>query len=74
MTTATMTAYHVTYEMASDGSWSASADDLPVFSAAETREEVEREIQEAISLYLDELANKGTSASPPRRTAGPVTT
>jgi predicted RNase H-like HicB family nuclease len=73
MTTATVTNYRVTYEMASDGSWSASADGLPVFSAAETREEVEREIQEAIRLYLDELA-KDTTASSPRRTAGPVTT
>ncbi len=57
-----MTTYDVIYEMASDGSWSASAVDLPVFSAAETREEVEREIQEAIRVYLDELARRDTSA------------
>jgi predicted RNase H-like HicB family nuclease len=72
--TTTMTTYSVTYEMASDGSWSASVDDLPVFSAAETREEVEREIQEAIGIYLDEMASRDTSASPPRRIASPVTT
>jgi predicted RNase H-like HicB family nuclease len=51
-----MSTHDVNYEMASDGSWSASAADLPVFSAGATREEAEREIQEAIGIYLDELA------------------
>jgi predicted RNase H-like HicB family nuclease len=57
-----MSTYRVSYEMASDGSWSASVEDLPVFSAAETREEVEREIQQAIRLYLEELASRGMAA------------
>jgi predicted RNase H-like HicB family nuclease len=57
-----MSTYRVSYEMASDGSWSASVEDLPVFSAAETREEAEREIQQAIRLYLEELANRGVAA------------
>ncbi len=57
-----MTTYRVTYEQASDGSWSASVTDLPVFSAAETREEVELEIQQAISIYQDTLASRGTPA------------
>jgi predicted RNase H-like HicB family nuclease len=56
------TTYRVSYEMASDGSWSASATDLPVFSAGETREEAEREIQQAIRIYLDEMANRDTAA------------
>ena len=40
-----MNTFRVNYERASDGSWSASALDLPVFSAASSREEAEREIR-----------------------------
>jgi predicted RNase H-like HicB family nuclease len=53
-----MSTYRVIYEMAADGSWSASAADLPVFSVGSTREEAEREIQQAIGVYLNELANR----------------
>jgi predicted RNase H-like HicB family nuclease len=58
-----MSTYRVNYEMASDGSWSASAIDLPVFSAASSRDEAEREIQQAIRLYLNELASQKAPAS-----------
>jgi predicted RNase H-like HicB family nuclease len=68
-----VTTYRVFYEKASDGSWSASAVDLPVFSAAETREEVEREIQEAIRFYLDELARRDTPAPAARCISGTIT-
>jgi predicted RNase H-like HicB family nuclease len=68
-----MSTYRVIYEMASDGSWSASAADLPVFSAGETREEAEREIQQGIRIYLDELANRGTSAPTAHCITGTVT-
>ena len=52
-----MSTYRVIYERAADGNWSASAADLPVFAVGATREEAEREIRQAISIYLDELAN-----------------
>jgi predicted RNase H-like HicB family nuclease len=58
-----MSTYRVNYERASDGSWSASALDFPVFSAASSREEAEREIQQAIRLYLDELASQEAPVS-----------
>lgn len=68
-----MSTYHVIYERASDGSWSASAADLPVFSAGETREEAEREIQQGIRIYLDELASRGASAPTAHCITGTVT-
>jgi predicted RNase H-like HicB family nuclease len=68
-----MTTYGVIYEMASDGSWSASAADLPVFSAGKTREEAEQEIQQAIRVYLDELAHGGTPAPETHCVMGTVT-
>jgi predicted RNase H-like HicB family nuclease len=68
-----MIPYRVIYEMASDGSWSASAADLPVFSAGETREEAEQEIRQAIRIYLNELANRDTPAPTAHCIAGTVT-
>lgn len=53
-----MSSYRVIYEQAGDGNWSASAADLPVFSVGSTRAEAEREIREAIGIYLDELASQ----------------
>ncbi len=46
-------------ERANDGSWSASAADLPVFAVGDTREEAETEIRDAIALYIDELTRNG---------------
>jgi predicted RNase H-like HicB family nuclease len=42
---------------------SASAADLPVFSVGATREEAEREIQQAIGIYLDEMAERDLPAT-----------
>jgi predicted RNase H-like HicB family nuclease len=68
-----MTTYNVIYEAAPDGSWSASAADLPVYAAGATREEAEREIRGAIAVYLDELAGAGESAPRARSVVGTVT-
>lgn len=54
-----MTLYSVIYEQAGDGSWSARAADLPVFSVGGTRAEAETGIKAAIRLHLDELARAG---------------
>jgi predicted RNase H-like HicB family nuclease len=68
-----MSIYRVIYEKASDGSWSVSATDLPVFSAGATREEAEREIRQAISIYLEELANTDELPPTPSCVTGTVT-
>ncbi|MFI5009948.1 MAG: type II toxin-antitoxin system HicB family antitoxin [Solirubrobacterales bacterium] len=47
-----MTTHGVIYEEAADGSWSARAAELPVYAVGDTREEAEREVGEAIALYL----------------------
>lgn len=66
-----MTTYAVIYEAAS-GSWSARGADLPVYAVGDTREEAEREIREAIALYLDELTRTGSSAPAARSVVGTV--
>ncbi len=68
-----MTTYGVIYEKARDGSWSASAADLPVFAVGDTREEAQREIRDAIALYLDELARSGAPVPANRSVVGTVT-
>jgi predicted RNase H-like HicB family nuclease len=68
-----MTTYGVIYETAPDGSWSARAADLPVYAVGDTREEAEREIRQAIALYLDTLAREGSSAPAARSVLGTVT-
>jgi predicted RNase H-like HicB family nuclease len=54
-----MSDYVVIYEQASDGSWSVSAADLPVFAVGDTREEAEQQIREAIAFYLDWMRERG---------------
>ena len=68
-----MTTYGVIYEQADDGSWSASAADLPVFAVGDTRQEAERAMRSAIAFYLDELARVGQPAPPTRSSVGNVT-
>ena len=68
-----MTDYGVIYEQADDGSWSARAADLPVYSVGDSREDAEREIRSAIKLYLEELAQAGEAAPDPRSVLGVVT-
>ncbi len=67
-----MTRYGVIYEQAGDGSWSASAADLPVFAVGDTREEAEREVRAAIATYLDDLARDGLPAPEIRSSVGTV--
>ncbi len=67
-----MTTYSVIYEQADDGSWSASAADLPVFAVGDTPEEAEREIREAIALHLEELARSGRQVPEARSRVGTV--
>lgn len=59
-----MATYHVIYEEADDGSWSARVADLPVYAAGETRSEAEAEIRDAIRFYLEWLEENGEN---PRR-------
>ena len=54
-----MTTYGVIYEQAKDGSWSASAADLPVFAVGDMKTEARREIRSAIAFYLDYLTESG---------------
>jgi predicted RNase H-like HicB family nuclease len=62
-----MTEYVVIYERANDGGWGAYSPDLPgVISLGDTRDEVERNMREAIGLYLDELARAGQERPEPR--------
>ena len=65
--------YGVIYEQAKDGSWSASAADLPVFAVGDTQDEAEHEIREAIAFYLGELARSGESAPAAASVVGTVT-
>ncbi len=65
-----MTEYAVVYEPANDGSWSAYALDLAVFSAADTREEIEASMQEALELHLEELRRNGEALPEPRCEVG----
>jgi predicted RNase H-like HicB family nuclease len=67
-----VTTYGVIYEQAGDGSWSASAADLPVFAVGDTREEAEREIRDAIAFYLEHLEDAGEPIPPARSVVGTV--
>jgi predicted RNase H-like HicB family nuclease len=67
-----MTTYGVIYEQAEDGSWSASAADLPVFAVGATRDEAEQEIQTGIASYLDELERSGQPMPELRSVVGTV--
>jgi predicted RNase H-like HicB family nuclease len=54
-----MTMFAVIYERAEDGSWWARAADLPVFSCADSREEVEQEIRAGIAFHLEGMLLNG---------------
>ena len=68
-----MTDYGVVYEQAGDGSWSASAIDMPVFATGDSKEEAEREIRSAIAFYLEWLDEEGEAAPQPSSIVGTVT-
>ena len=65
-----MTEYAVVYEPANDGSWSAYALDLPVVSRADTREEIETQMQEALEFHLESLRIEGEPTPEPRCEVG----
>ena len=58
----------VVFEVAEDGSWHARAADLPVFSCAGSRGEVEREIRAAIAFHVEEDVREGRPMPPLTRT------
>lgn len=65
--------YAVLYEQATDGSVGAYVPDLPgCFSSGVDRVDAERQIREAIELYLDDLRAAGESAPEPKTTTGYV--
>lgn len=67
-----MTKFAVIYERADDGSWHARAADLPVFSCADSREEVEEEIRAGIAFHLEEDLRQGRPMPPLSHDAGMV--
>jgi predicted RNase H-like HicB family nuclease len=68
-----MTEYLVVYETGEDGSWGASAPDLPgCVAAGETRAEVEALIGEAIPLHLEMMRQVGERVPAPHHLAGSV--
>ena len=69
-----MTEYVVVYEQAEDGGWGAYLPDLPgCITLADTREEAQVLIREAVELYLDELRGRGTKIPEPRSATGTIT-
>jgi predicted RNase H-like HicB family nuclease len=64
--------YAVVIEKTGTG-YSACVPDLPgCVSVGRTREEMDRNIREAIELYLDELRDQGAAIPPPTTDAGYV--
>ena len=68
-----MTEYGVTYEQAEDGGWWASAVDLPVFAAGETKDEAERQIRSAIAFHIEGLVEDGEPVPESTTRVGTVT-
>lgn len=64
--------YTVVYEQANDGYWNAYAIDLPVIANADTREQIETRIREAIEFHLQGLREEGETASERRNEVGVV--
>jgi predicted RNase H-like HicB family nuclease len=67
-----VTSFGVIYEQATDGSWSARAADLPVYTVGDTRQEAENEIRAAIALYIEELNRAGEPTPEARSVVGTV--
>ena len=64
-------AYSVFYEQAVEGGYVASVPALPgCHTQGETLEETERNVKEAIALYLESLAVHGFPSANPSLTAG----
>jgi len=61
-----MSDYLAVLEKAKDGSWSAYVPDLPgCTSAGKTRDEVAKNVRDAIELYLEEIRSEGKAAPSP---------
>ena len=68
-----MKEFVVVYEHG-DMNWGAMVPDLPgCISIGTTREDVEKNVREAIELYLDVLKERGEPVPKPRHSAGRVT-
>jgi predicted RNase H-like HicB family nuclease len=68
-----MTDYLVIYEQAEDGAWGALIPDVEgVFALGETREEVERNMREAMAAHLEFIRERGEPVPEPRTVAGRV--
>ena len=58
--------YTALFEQASDGGWSAHVPDLPtILVGADTKEEAEVLVREAVMLCLEDLKEQGTPAPQP---------
>lgn len=69
-----MTEYLVLYEPAEDGGWGAYSPDLPgCIACADTRDEVEKLMQEAIPMHLEAMREVGEPIPAPSHIAGTVT-
>jgi predicted RNase H-like HicB family nuclease len=68
-----MSEYVVIYEQAEDGGWGAYIPDLPgVVALGVSRTEVAERIQEAITVYADDLRDRGRPLSAPHHATGTV--
>lgn len=68
-----MIEYLVLYEPTEDGGWSAYSPDLPgCVAAAETKDEVEKLMHEAIPMHLEAIREVGETIPEPRHIAGSI--
>jgi predicted RNase H-like HicB family nuclease len=66
-----MSEYVVIYEQAEDGAWGAYIPDLPgVVALGTTRAEAAERIQEALTVYADDLRERGQVLPVPQHAAG----
>lgn len=65
--------FTVVYEQANDGYWNAFAVDLPVVANADTREEIEVRIREAIEFHLESASEAAPTPTRRRSEVGIVT-
>lgn len=66
-----MSTYAIVYEQGADGCWHAYAPDVPgCVAAADTREEIEVQMRQALEIHADELTRHGGSIPEPRVEAG----
>ena len=65
--------YTVLFEQAADGGWGAHVPDLPgIASGADTREEIEVLVREAIAIYIQDLKERGLPVPAPQIQAASI--